>query len=122
MDPFKQKHIMNDTEISASLVKDKSQATLITGLPVNTDYSDESMKGFIQDFKTWKKIRMLGSAAMAAAYVASGRADVYKESGTNLWDIAAGVAIVRAAGGEATISNIKDDFSLDIFISNGLLA
>ena len=116
------KAFMNKTEITTSLVDNKSQATLITGLPVNTDYSDESMKRFIQDFKTWKKIRMLGSAAMAAAYIASGRADVYKESGTNLWDVAAGVAIVRAAGGEATISNLKDDFSLDIHISNGFLA
>ena len=116
------KAFMNKNEISTSLVDDKSQATLITGLPVNTDYSNESMKRFIQDFKTWKKIRMLGSAAMAAAYIASGRADVYKESGTNLWDIAAGVAIVRAAGGKAKISNLKDDFSLDIHISNGLLS
>lgn len=53
---------------------------------------------------------MLGSAAMAAAYVASGKVDTYKESGTNLWDVAAGVAIVRAAGGAAIISNMQEDF------------
>ena len=66
-----------------------------------------------------KNVRLCSNGII---YVASGRADVYKESGTNLWDIAAGVAIVRAAGGEAKISNLKDDFSLDIHISNGLLS
>lgn len=112
------KAYMNDEEINVSSIKDQSQATLITGLPVNSDYSSKSMMRFIEDFKNWKKIRMLGSAAMAAAYVASGKADTYKESGTNLWDVAAGIAIVRAAGGVAEINNMKDDYSLDIYISN----
>ena len=31
-----------------------------------------------------EKVRMLGSAAMASAYIASGKADLYSESGTNI--------------------------------------
>lgn len=112
---------LNKNKINVSKIADQSQATLITGLPVNTDYSSDSMLTLINDFKNWKKIRMLGSAAMAAAYVASGKVDTYKESGTNLWDVAAGVAIVRAAGGAAIISNMQEDFSLDIHMSNSIL-
>jgi len=114
-----EKSTKNDEIISVSCINKFNSGTLMTGLPVNTDYSSKGMKALVKDFKNWKKVRMIGSAAMAAAYVASGRADFYKESGTNLWDVAAGVAIVRAAGGEAIIQNLNKDFTLDIQISNG---
>jgi myo-inositol-1(or 4)-monophosphatase len=45
------------------------------------------------------KTRMLGSAALALAYVATGRLDAYVEEQISLWDIAAGVQLVEAAGG-----------------------
>lgn len=46
-----------------------------------------------------RKIRLMGSAALAMAYVADGRFDAYVESGIRLWDIAAGALIVEQAGG-----------------------
>ena len=52
---------------------------LLTGLPNNTDYSDSSLLKMVKDFQNWKKVRMIGSAAMAAVYVASGKADLYSE-------------------------------------------
>ena len=112
---------LNGLNIRVSTLKEKKISTLMTGLPVNTDYSSESMKNLIQDFKNWKKVRMIGSAAIASVYVASAKADFYKESGTNIWDVAAGVAICRAAGGQANILKMSPNFSLDIEISNGLL-
>ena len=42
---------------------------------------------------------MIGSAALAMAYVSEGVADTYYEAGTNLWDVAAGLALIKAAGG-----------------------
>ncbi len=54
---------------------------------------------FIDQVRRYKKIRMIGSAALALAYVGEGVADTYYESGTNLWDVAAGLAIIRASGG-----------------------
>ena len=48
---------------------------------------------------------MIGSAAMASVYVASGKADLYMENKSYLWDVAAGAAIVNAAGGKALILN-----------------
>ena len=64
---------------------------------------------------------MIGSAAMASAYVASGKADLYKESGSFLWDIAAGAAIVNAANGKAIISNRKDNYQVDVTFTNKYL-
>jgi myo-inositol-1(or 4)-monophosphatase len=44
-------------------------------------------------------LRRLGSAALDMAYVACGRLDAYWERGLGTWDMAAGIAIVREAGG-----------------------
>ena len=76
----------------------------------------------INDFQQWKKIRMIGSAAMAAIYVASGKSETYKENGIFLWDIAAGAAIVKAAGGVASIKNIQADYRVDAIFTNQHLA
>ena len=43
--------------------------------------------------------RRLGSAAMDLAYVAAGRLDVFWEEGLRPWDVAAGIVLVREAGG-----------------------
>jgi myo-inositol-1(or 4)-monophosphatase len=47
-------------------------------------------------------IRRTGSAALDLAYVACGRTDAYFEAGVKAWDIAAGVLLVREAGGRIT--------------------
>jgi myo-inositol-1(or 4)-monophosphatase len=64
---------------------------------------------------------MIGSAAMASMYVASGKADLYTEKKTYLWDIAAGAAIVNAAGGETSIANQNENFQVDVSFSNSHL-
>jgi myo-inositol-1(or 4)-monophosphatase len=47
-----------------------------------------------------RKIRIMGSAALELAYVASGRLDAYIERTINLWDVAAGALMVERSGGE----------------------
>jgi myo-inositol-1(or 4)-monophosphatase len=44
-------------------------------------------------------VRRFGSAALDLAYVAAGRYDGYWENGLNPWDVAAGIVLVREAGG-----------------------
>ena len=109
---------LNGQALNVSSISKPSDGILVTGLPNNTDYSDLAMMKMIKDFQDWKKVRMIGSAAMASAYVASGKADVYKEFGTYLWDVAAGAAIVNAAGGKAEISNLRDNYQVDVHFSN----
>ena len=111
--------MVNNELLKISNITHANNGTLMTGLPANTDYSNNGMKQLIEKFQKWKKIRMIGSAAIASMYVASGKAEMYAESGTNMWDVAAGIAIVEAAGGKAIITNHKPNHSLDIEISNG---
>ena len=109
---------VNNIKIHVSDIQNKQDGVLITGLPFNTDYSDEALGKLISDMQAWKKVRMIGSAAMASCYVASGKADLYQENGIYLWDILAGAAIVESAGGKAVIKNIKEDFQVDVIFSN----
>ena len=112
------KAYINDQEIQVSSLSLKNESTLVTGIPAKTDYSDDEFNQLISTFQSWKKIRMIGSAAMAACYVASGKAEMYKENGIYLWDIVAGAAIVESAGGHAEILNIRDNFQVDVVFSN----
>ena len=115
------KALLNNNEISVSKVENFYDGVLLTGLPNNTDYSDSALLNMVNDFQNWRKVRMIGSAAMASAYVASGKADLYTEKKTYLWDIAAGAAIVNAAGGEASIVNQNKNFQVDVHFSNSHL-
>jgi myo-inositol-1(or 4)-monophosphatase len=115
------KALLNNNEISVSKVENFYDGVLLTGLPNNTDYSDSALLNMVNDFQNWRKVRMIGSAAMASVYVASGKADLYTEKKTYLWDIAAGAAIVNAAGGEASIVNQNENFQVDVYFSNSRL-
>ena len=112
------KALLNNNEISVSKVDTFHEGVLLTGLPNNTDYSDNALLKMVKDFQKWRKVRMIGSAAMASVFVASGKADLYSEKKTYLWDIAAGAAIVNAAGGDALILNQNENFQVDVYFSN----
>ena len=114
----KSKAYLNDSKLSVSSTALKSDATLVTGIPAKKNYSDEEFKNMISDFQSWKKIRMIGSAAMASVYVASGKADAYSENGIFLWDVAAGAAIVKAAGGQVSLKNLTPDYRVDATFTN----
>ena len=112
---------LNGVTIKTSDTKSSNNGILVTGLPNNTDYSDQALSNMVKDFQKWKKVRMIGSAAMASCYIASAKADVYKEFGTYLWDVAAGAAIVNASGGRAEITNHRENFQVDVHFSNSYI-
>ena len=112
---------LNEIAIKVSNTTLPSEGILVTGLPNNTDYSDQALLGMVKDFQKWRKVRMIGSAAIASCYVASAKADVYKEFGTYIWDVAAGAAIVNASGGRAEITNQRDNFQVDVHFSNSYI-
>jgi len=112
---------LNEKQISVSKIKTSHEGVLITGLPNATDYSDKAMIEMVKNFQNWRKVRMIGSAALASVYIASGKADLYTENKTYLWDVAAGAAIVNAAGGEALILNQNKKFQVDVHFSNSLI-
>ena len=90
---------LNGAEIKPAWAHEQSQAVLMTGFPSATDYSDENLKHFVTAVQKFKKVRMCGSAALAMAWVAAGRADAYKENRLYLWDVAAGLSLMESAGG-----------------------
>ena len=114
--------MMNSKLISVSDISEKTKATLATGLPAKGSYKDEAMLALAKEFTQWKKIRMIGSAAMSCAYVASGQFDQYQENGIFLWDIAAGLAIIKAAGGNYHYKTYDDNkFKVDVIANNNFI-
>ncbi len=114
---------VNDREVSVSQIDKVSDAALCTGLPVGGSFSVEALTQAVHDMSNFKKVRYLGSAALSLAYVASGRADVYKENGIRLWDVAAGLALVVGAGGKVEFQPHATDVTLlSVHASNGRLS
>jgi len=109
---------LNNTKISVSDIASKDKASITTGFPASETI--ESSMNFLEDLKGWKKVRMFGSAALSCAYVASGKCDYYAEKGVYLWDIAAGICLVKEAGGCADFKLI-DKERYEVVFSNNLL-
>ena len=109
----------NDIPIKVSDIEDAAEGTIMTGIPAKSLYSDDEFKLMIKLFQKWKKVRMIGSAAIANLYIAKGKADCYEEKGTFIWDVAAGAVIVHEAGGFASLSEFKSDFRVDAKFTNG---
>ncbi|MDM7984931.1 MAG: inositol monophosphatase family protein [Maricaulis sp.] len=112
---------LNGRSISVSETSDASSAILMTGLAVNRDFSAEALARSAADFARWKKVRMIGSAATSLSYVAAGKADCYFEENIMFWDVAAGCAIVTAAGGRVNISDGPLDAPKVVKVDNGKL-
>lgn len=113
---------MNGAPISVSTVARREEGILNTGIPARAKTDDASFNVFMTDIVKWRKVRMIGSAAAALAYVAAGRADFYRESGSMMWDVAAGLALVEAAGGRIKIEGLAADQPLTVSASNAALS
>lgn len=112
---------LNDQPIHVSAIADTKTAVLNTGIPARKNFSDATSENIFNQAGNWRKIRMLGSAALALAYVAAGRADAYHEQGTMFWDVAAGAALVKAAGGHAKLEGDVFHAPINAVASNGKL-
>jgi len=109
----------NDVQINVSSIQDHANAVLATGFPVSRSFAKEDLGTIICQFQSFKKIRMIGSAAMSLAYVAEGIFDVYSEDNIMIWDIAAGLALVKAAGGEFVMTPGISPNAYNITATNG---
>lgn len=103
---------LNGNPIKPSDICRLSEAVIATGFPAGRNYSDEKLMGFVHRVQRVKKVRMLGTAALMAAFVSCGRIDAYFEEGICLWDVAAAMAIVKSAGGAVSLT-AKDGFKCD---------
>lgn len=95
--------VLNDKRIRVTERKDLAGAMLITGFPPRERERVGAHLDCVRELlRDAEDIRRTGSAALDLAYVACGRADGYFEAGVKPWDIAAGVLLVREAGGRVT--------------------
>ena len=76
--------------------------------PYYKEMAEENFKVFQAIFKDCQDIRRSGSAALDLAYVACGRIEAYFERNLKIWDYAAGMLLVREAGGQVTDYRGKD--------------
>ncbi|HTI61439.1 inositol monophosphatase family protein [Mucilaginibacter sp.] len=92
---------LNGQQIRVSNIPAVGGSLIATGFPY---YDFEKQQAYMELFtelmKSCHGLRRLGSAAVDLVYTACGRFEAFYEYNLNAWDIAAGVVIVRQAGGE----------------------
>lgn len=115
---------LNDQPIKVSNRAEIQNALLATGFPYNNfDKMEAYMQTLHWAMKNARGVRRLGSAAADLAYVACGRFDAFWENDLKAWDVAAGIVIVKEAGGKVTDASGGDDylFGGEIEATNGFL-
>ena len=112
----------NDDIIKVSDIQEKKQSILATGFPVYTSFDKTSLDSFITNIQDFKKVRLFGSAAISLIHVAKGSIEAYSENNIAVWDVAAGLAILMAAGGKASFNTGKGPEYLNVYAHNSLIA
>ena len=91
---------LNDRRLRVSARRDLSSAVIGTGIPFQTRGDHPAyLKTLAAVMARTAGVRRIGAAALDLAYVAAGRFDGFWESDLNAWDVAAGILMVREAGG-----------------------
>jgi myo-inositol-1(or 4)-monophosphatase len=113
--PARRLHTSTTTELLHSL--------LATGFPYDRHTSElDNLAQFGAFLKRALGLRRCGAAALDLAYVAAGRLDGYWEYKLSAWDVAAGILLVREAGGQVTAIDggpLQLDAMVDLIASNG---
>jgi len=98
-----------------------------TGIP----NGDRTYENYLEQINSVTKncagLRRIGSASIDLAYVAAGKLDGFWEKNLNIWDVSAGVLLIREAGGKVTepdgndwTINSKDILASNLFIHSKL--
>jgi myo-inositol-1(or 4)-monophosphatase len=112
---------LNGTVIRASARKDLKECIVCVGFAKSRHSLQRALPHFLWMARRVRKMRMMGSAALGLAYVASGRFDAYIERGVSLWDVAAGGLIIESAGGKFWTEKIPGRQKIRMVASNGLI-
>jgi myo-inositol-1(or 4)-monophosphatase len=90
----------NDRRIRVSARTRMENAVIVTGIPHQGKPGHDVYLGELgRVMSSVAGVRRYGAASLDLAWVAAGRFDGYWESGIKAWDIAAGIVILREAGG-----------------------
>jgi myo-inositol-1(or 4)-monophosphatase len=115
---------LNGEPIRVSKAARLMESLLATGFAYNVqEEGPDNLDNFAKFIKSARAVRRPGAAAIDLAYIACGRLDGFWELFLRPWDTAAGVVIIREAGGMVT-SFDGSEFDLygpEILVSNGLI-
>ena len=112
---------LNNSRIRVSKKKKINDALIVTGGPKRASkIKDKIFSEYINVSKNVSNVRKFGSAALDMAYVACGRFDGYWQRELNYWDIAAGIIILKEAGGFVDFfeEDAKSPLKKNIFATN----
>jgi myo-inositol-1(or 4)-monophosphatase len=90
---------LNGKLIRTSQTTSISEALAVTGFPPQVKPDSPDFLIFLKAIFCCQGVRRTGSAALNLSYLATGRYDVLWSFGTKIWDVAAGVLLIREAGG-----------------------
>jgi myo-inositol-1(or 4)-monophosphatase len=112
---------LNSRVIHVSDRRKLAEAIVSIGFGKTRQSLENTLPYFDQLVRRTRRVRMMGAAALALTYVATGRFDAYIERGIRLWDIAAGGLIIEAAGGEFWRKPTGGEYEFRMVASNGRL-
>jgi len=114
--------MLNGVPIQASKREKLEESILFVGCGKDEEALKTGVERFRKASLRARKMRMMGSAALGMAYIASGRLDAYVESRISLWDIAAGKLLVELAGGKVELTpSPEHPDAWSIVATNGLI-
>jgi len=93
---------LNEQPIHASAVSNMAEALAAIGFPPSAGEDSTDLRAFLRAMPRFQSMRRTGSAALNLAYVACGRFDASWSFSTRIWDMAAGILLIREAGGEVS--------------------
>jgi myo-inositol-1(or 4)-monophosphatase len=113
----------NGERLQVSSTGSLDQALLATGFPPDIRGGEKALDWWKHLSFLAQSLRRTGSTALNLAYVAAGRFDGFYAFDNHIWDVAAGIVLVREAGG--MITNIDgtpyDPYTPDALASNGAI-
>lgn len=114
---------LNADRLRTSTTPTLGQALLATGFPPDLRGAERSLEWWRHFSFNAQSMRRTGSTALNLAYVAAGRFDGYYAFDNHVWDVAAGIVLVREAGGIITDvdGSAYDPYTPDALAANNLL-
>ena len=110
---------LNNSRIRVSKKKHIQDSLLVTGGPKQTSkIKNQIFLEYSEVSKKVSNVRKFGSAALDMAYVASGRYDGYFQHNLNIWDIAAGIILVKEAGGVINKIDLDNNQNIKVIASS----
>lgn len=118
---------LNGQPITARAFAEEQRATLLTSFPNARNINDLGERAFdcqVDLLRSFMAVRNLGSGALNLAHIAAGWSDATLGLSTNPWDVAAGILILRQAGGayhgfDAGITSNPVHLAPDYFATGG---